>query len=143
MKGKVGVGYRLFNEIFLGVALYAKNTINDYAMLRSKVSEFVYQPILDHVHGLAMRKENVVNIFKKPFWKNNYAKSWCRMYVSTIRKPVNEHRSLMADKFKNRIDYCDLSAFGVSFKQAKPKDFDALQIDYMAQESTGIGRLKQ
>ena len=96
MKGKVGVGYRLFNEIFLGVALYPKNVINDYAMLRKKVSEFVYMPIIDNVEGLAMRKEHFVSLFKKPFWKKNFAKSWCRMYVSTIKKVVNEHRQLTA-----------------------------------------------
>ena len=31
-KGKIGVGYRLFNEVFLGMALTNTGVINDYAM---------------------------------------------------------------------------------------------------------------
>jgi hypothetical protein len=49
MEGKVGVGYRIFNTMFFALALQAGNSVNDYAMIRSKVSEFVYQPILDNV----------------------------------------------------------------------------------------------
>lgn len=46
MKGRVGVAYRLFNELFFGLALQQRYVINDYAMLRQKVSEFIYQPII-------------------------------------------------------------------------------------------------
>ena len=46
MKGKVGVGYRLFNEVFLGMALKDQHVINDYAIIQEKVSEFIYKPIL-------------------------------------------------------------------------------------------------
>jgi len=34
MQGRVGVGYRLFNNIYFGLALQPRHTINDYAMLR-------------------------------------------------------------------------------------------------------------
>jgi hypothetical protein len=64
MKGKAGVGYRLFNEVFLGLALYPKNVINDYALIRNKVSEFVYLPIIDCMEGLAMRKHNFNKLFR-------------------------------------------------------------------------------
>ena len=40
MKGKVGVGYRLFNEIFLGMALRERMLFNAYALLQNKDSEF-------------------------------------------------------------------------------------------------------
>ena len=56
MKGKVGVGYRLFNSIHYGKILMTKNVVNDYAMLRDKMSEFTYKPIIDKVEGLCMRR---------------------------------------------------------------------------------------
>ena len=49
MKGKVGVGYRLFNTVFLGMVLNQRNVINDYALIQNKVSEFIYKPIIEHV----------------------------------------------------------------------------------------------
>lgn len=57
MKGTVGVGYRLFNEVFLGMTLKPRHVINDYAIINEKVSEFIYMPILENVQGLALRKE--------------------------------------------------------------------------------------
>lgn len=65
MKGAVGVGYRLFNEIFYGKKLIMTNkkaggkpltVINDYSSLLNKCSEFLYKPI-DSVEALAMRKQ--------------------------------------------------------------------------------------
>ena len=49
MKGKVGVGYRIFNKIFYGMALQPRHAVNDYAMLRNKVSEFLYQPADENI----------------------------------------------------------------------------------------------
>jgi hypothetical protein len=63
MKGTVGVGYRLFNEIFYGTKLCMSqekkinSVINDYSCLFDKSSEFLYRPI-DNVEALAMRKYN-------------------------------------------------------------------------------------
>ena len=54
----MGVGYRLFNEIFLGMAVYARSVVNDYAMVCNHTSEFLYKPIIDDVHGMIIRKEN-------------------------------------------------------------------------------------
>ena len=62
-KGAVGVGYRLFNEIFYGMQIImSKNkkiisVINDYSCLYNKCSEFLYQPI-DHVEAFGIRREN-------------------------------------------------------------------------------------
>ena len=36
MKGTVGVGYRLFNEVFLGMTLKPRHVINDYAIIKNK-----------------------------------------------------------------------------------------------------------
>lgn len=60
IRGKVGVGYRLFNEIFLGTALSVRQVINDYAMLTGKVSEYLYMPIIEHVNGLVLRRKAFV-----------------------------------------------------------------------------------
>ena len=35
------------------------------------------------------------------------------MYEEKIQKPILCHRKEMAKKFANRVDYVDLSAFGV------------------------------
>jgi len=62
-KGSVGIGYRLFNEIFYGKQIVMSKkkksaiVINDYSCLYNKCSEFLYQPI-DTVEAMAMRKEN-------------------------------------------------------------------------------------
>ena len=64
LKGKVGVGYRLFNEVFLGMALATRSTINDYAMITSKVSEYLYMPIIEHVDGLILRRNVFVRLFE-------------------------------------------------------------------------------
>lgn len=55
---------------------------------------------------------------------------------------MNDHRNRMAEKFKNRVDYCDMSAFGVNFKQIQTQEINAQQMDFMINETTGLGRLK-
>jgi len=63
MKGAVGIGYRLFSEIFYGKQIIitkkrkSVSAINDYSSLYNKCSEFLYTPI-DRVEAMAMRKEN-------------------------------------------------------------------------------------
>ena len=66
MKGGVGVGYRLFNEIFYGTMITMDSktrkhasVINDYSCLYNKCSEFLYKPI-EKVEALAMRKSNFI-----------------------------------------------------------------------------------
>lgn len=62
-KGAVGVGYRLFEEIFYGarIAMSAQNkkisAINDYSCLHNKCSEFLFTP-LEPTEALAVRREN-------------------------------------------------------------------------------------
>lgn len=84
MKGTVGVGYRLFNEIFYGKKIHmAKandnpqqlkfekkkqpklNVINDYSSLLNKCSEFLYRPI-EAVEALGMRKQNFNKVMSDP-----------------------------------------------------------------------------
>lgn len=57
MKGRVGVGYKLFNDDYMGIILKPGHVVNDYAILQGKVSEFSYQAILETVEGLAIRRE--------------------------------------------------------------------------------------
>lgn len=48
MNGTIGVGYRLFNEVFYGVSIVMSKTkriispINDYSCISNKSSEFLY-----------------------------------------------------------------------------------------------------
>lgn len=116
MKGKVGVGYRLFNEVFLGMALKDQQVINDYAIIQEKVSEFIYKPILEKVEGLALKRSVFKEFVEEPFWKK-FLPFWTGQYLQKIQKPMVEHRQEMADKFANRIDYVALSAFGVGIEE--------------------------
>lgn len=112
MKGKVGVGYRLFNEIFLGMALKERKVVNEYALMHDRVSEFLYKPIIEHVEGLAMRRAEFREMIEDPYWKK-FLPQWDRHYKKRIQNVVTEHRDETSQKFKNRIDYVDLGAFGV------------------------------
>jgi hypothetical protein len=38
-------------------------------------------------------------------------------YTKKIKKVIHEHREEMAERFANRIDYVDLSAFGVGVEK--------------------------
>jgi hypothetical protein len=85
-------------------------------MINNKVSEFIYKPILDIVDGYAIHKNDWTLLFKIPFFYRNYSRPWCQKYVKTIKRSVEEHRSLTSEKFQNRIDYVELSAFGIDYK---------------------------
>lgn len=69
--GSVGVGYRLFNEVFYGMRIIMTKQkriiapINDYSSLFNKSSEFLYQPI-EKVEALAIRRENFNEIIEDP-----------------------------------------------------------------------------
>ena len=45
MSGKVGVGYRLFNQTFYGKSMSYGCKVGDYDCSQNKVSEFLYTPI--------------------------------------------------------------------------------------------------
>ena len=66
MKGAVGVGYRLFNEIFYGKKILIPKVdrvlnirqlkvINDYSCMTGKSSEFLYRA-LETTEALAIRR---------------------------------------------------------------------------------------
>ena len=69
MTGAVGVGYRLFDEIFYGVRIVMSGTkkiisaINDYSCLHNKCSEFLYMP-MEPTQALAMRREHFKNVME-------------------------------------------------------------------------------
>ena len=56
LKGRVAVGYRMFNETFYGKIMEQKSCINDYACLFNKCSEFLYMAV-DTVEAYGFRKE--------------------------------------------------------------------------------------
>ena len=123
MKGNVGVGYRLFNEIFLGLVLQRGRVINDYALITSKVSEFLYQPILENVEGFALRREHFNELLSDKIWRK-CAIVWERIYLRHIQSKVREHREEKAEMFENRLDYCDMKAFGVGVDDEKKPSYN-------------------
>lgn len=141
LKGKVGVGYRLFNEVFMGLALKERQVVNDYAIIHNKVSEFLYQPLIDDVEGLIIDRSNMLKILEDNFWKR-FLPQWTRSYERKIQSIVVEHRREMAQKFKNRIDYVDLGAFGMNtddsnnVTEIKLKNFNT-----MIEKYSGVGLL--
>lgn len=117
MNGIVGIGYRLFNEVFYGKSLIMnkqKRTIapiNDYSCIFNKSSEFLYQPV-EKTEALAIRREDFFNLMEE----HNTKKLKIHIsqnYKNVIQEPLHEHREEMATKFELRNDYVDLSAFGV------------------------------
>ena len=84
MKGKVGVGYRLFNEVFLGLAMKERQVVNDYAIIHNKVSEFLYQPLIENVEGLTIERSKMLNILQDNFWKR-FLPQWTKGYEKKIQ----------------------------------------------------------
>ena len=136
----MGVGYRLFNQIFLGKALNERQVINDYGLIKNKVSEFLYQPIVGNVSGLALRRSKFLKIIEDNYWKR-FLPQWVSYYEKKIRSVLMEHREEMALKFKNRIDYVDLSAFGVGLGEEgnNINDDRINKFNYYVDKYSGIG----
>jgi hypothetical protein len=74
IKGSIGVGYRLFNEIFYGIRIVMNSNkkvispINDYSCINNKGSEFLYTPIEDCV-AYGIRKEYFNELLENPIAK--------------------------------------------------------------------------
>jgi len=116
-KGTVGVGYRLFSEVFFGRKILMTkhkkviSVINDYSCLQDKCSEFLYKPV-DRVEALAMRKENFNEVMRENEGKK-LKKQIARNYKYIIQEPMYEHREEMVSRFQNRIDYINIQAYGI------------------------------
>ena len=117
LKGSVGIGYRLFNEIFYGMRIVMSinkkiiSPINDYSCLNNKNSEFLYTPI-DKIEAYGIRKEYFNELLSLPIAKK-IRKKITLNYAEVIQEPLHEHREEMARNFENRIDYVDIEAYGV------------------------------
>ena len=86
--------------------------MNDFAIIHNKVSEFLYKPITEKLEGLGLRREVFRELTQNKFWKRTL-KLQSKVYIKKIQKPLMDHREEMSKMFNNRIDYVDLSAFGV------------------------------
>lgn len=117
MNGTIGVGYRLFNEVFYGMSIVMSKSkrvvspINDYSCISNKSSEFLYKPI-EKAEALAIRRENFNTLLNDPM-ASKLRPYIARNYKYTIQEPMHMHRDEMASKFESRIDYIDISAYGV------------------------------
>jgi len=91
MSGKVGIGYRLFNQTFYGKSISYGTKVGDYDCSQNKVSEFLYTPITI-TKGFAVKKEHIVGLLKMgPMGKQLEAKIKIG-YFEAIRKPLYQHR---------------------------------------------------
>ena len=75
------------------------------------MSEFIYKPH-EQVIGFAIKKDKFVQVLDDGLGKKLIPKI-VKNYTDLIREPVQKHREITARKFQTRIDYVDLSAFGV------------------------------
>ena len=53
-----------------------RRMVNDYAMIKNKVSEFLYKPISDVVEGCVLRRDTFKKIRTELFW-NRALPLWC------------------------------------------------------------------
>lgn len=96
MNGKVGVGYRLFNDVIMGKVLKERHSINDYAIICNKVSEFLYRPIIENVEGYAICRQAFLKIIAVPFWQK-YIPTWIKLYRKAVQNPILLHREDMIE----------------------------------------------
>lgn len=80
-------------------------------MIHNKVSEFVYKPA-EKIQGFAIKRANFINLIEKNYGRDLQVVI-IKNYLENIRKPVCAHREIEARKFTNRMDFVDLTAFGV------------------------------
>ena len=104
----------------------SSTVINDYSCIYNKCSEFLYTPI-KKVEALSIDKHSFMNVLNTELLAVKIKEQIEQNYVKFIQQPLFDHRFDMAGKFKNRIDYVDISAYGVG------KDYNATRKD--SQES--------
>jgi hypothetical protein len=126
-EGFVLIGYRLFNDVFYAKSI-KNSVIGDFSCLHNKVSEFMYKP-MDMISGFAIKKDKFAQVINDTLGKKLIPRVE-KNYTNAIRTPVSAHREVTARKFQTRIDYVDLSAFGVGV------DFD--DIDHFKEGSMRI-----
>ena len=103
------------------------------------MSEFLYQPIVGSVNGLALRRSKFVKMISDNYWKR-FLPQWTTYYEKKIKCVLAEHRDEMARKFKNRIDYVDLSAFGVGLEEGSNiQDSKITKFNYLINKYSGVG----
>ena len=110
-QGSILIGYRLFNDTFYAKCIKNTVIVGDFSCLHNKVSEFIYKPH-EQVIGFAIKKDKFVQVLDDGLGKKLIPKI-VKNYTDLIREPVQKHREITARKFQTRIDYVDLSAFGV------------------------------
>ena len=79
----------------------------------NKVSEFLYKSH-EVILGFAIKKESFMQIIEDHIGKRMIGNIKTG-YQRNIRDVVHQHREITARKFQSRVDYVDLSAFGVNY----------------------------
>jgi len=68
--------------------------------------------VRETITGFAIKKEKFMQILEDNIGQHLVSRIK-KNYVSNIRNYIQQHREIQARKFQTRIDYVDLSAFGV------------------------------
>jgi hypothetical protein len=141
--GSILIGYRIFNEQFYAKQIGENTTvIGDFSCIQNKVSEFLYESH-EYTCGFAIKRNAFITIMNSNTGKKLQQKVQNK-YVYEIRNVVNQHRLIMGKKFKSRIDYVDLTVFGVNHK-FDDKDIFAEKsneiTDQVQKYSSAYGRL--
>ena len=79
---------------------------------------------------------------KDEFWQQ-FKQKWGKNYIQLIRKPVVTHRKQVSEQFENRIDYVDMSAFGIH-KEETPMIYEGYNLDefeILVNKNVGVGKL--
>ncbi len=101
----------MFNESFFVKLIKSRAVVGDFSLIHNKVSEFVYKPA-EKIQGFAIKRANFISLIEKSYGKDLQTVIK-KNYLENIRKPVCAHREIEARKFTNRMDFVDLTAFGV------------------------------
>ena len=115
-------------------------------MLTGKVSEYLYMPIIEHVNGLVLRRKSFVKLYDEHYWQSRFGNQICSNYIKNVRKIVNDHREQTSELFENRIDYVDMSAFGINHQigDYQPIQHDGYTVEHMGRlmnEERGFGKI--
>jgi len=72
---------------------------------------------------------------------------WRQSYIKNVQSVIHEHRDETADRFENRVDYVDLTAFGIGVRKQNSnvkcinQRLIHEQYDKIIEENSSHGRL--
>lgn len=123
MKGRVNIGYRLFNNEFYAKNVKSGEIVGSFDCISQKVSEFLYAPGSNNTSGFVCKREAFLKLTKGQIGKQLFDRIKNK-YLIEIRKPVYEHRLFQSREMKLQADYVGLNAFGANMTGDTDAKFD-------------------